>query len=84
MHSVLNNIALQVVNGKFVSEIYTKKPNQRKGRSILIEKNNKGLIIQVKYDGKVNDALNQAKAYVIHIEGCLCTIFLGCNITKNK
>ena len=55
MHSLLNIITFQVVSSKFTSERYTKKLNKSKGRS--------GLIIEIKYDGKVSDALEKAKDY---------------------
>jgi hypothetical protein len=43
MHSLLNNIVLQIVNSNFASERYTTKTDGKKGRAdIVIEK-----IIQV-------------------------------------
>ena len=44
MHSLLNNIAIQVVNAKFASERHTTKTDGSKGRAdIVLEKNSKGV-----------------------------------------
>jgi hypothetical protein len=82
MHSLLNNIVLQVVNGKFASERYTTKPDGTKGRAdIVIEKSNTGVIIEMKYAGDSKEALAQSKSYVKLIDQCTTKIFIGCNIS---
>lgn len=82
MHSLLNNIVLQVVNSKFASERYTTKPDGKKGRAdIVIEKNNIGVIIEMKYAGNSKEALQQSKGYEELIEQCLTKVFIGCDIS---
>jgi len=82
MHSLLNNIVLQVVNSKFASERYTTKPDGTKGRAdIVIEKSNTGVIIEMKYAGDSKEALKQSKDYEKLIEQCTTKIFIGCDIS---
>ena len=82
MHSLLNNIVLQVVNSKFASERYTTKPDGTKGRAdIVIEKSNTGVIIEMKYAGNSKEALEQSKSYEKLIDQCTTKIFIGCNIS---
>lgn len=86
MHSLLNNIAIQVVNAKFASERYTIKPDNTKGRAdIVLEKNNIGIAIEMKYNAKdVQDALNQAKQYKELVKDSEIQVFIGCNITDQQ
>ena len=86
MHSLLNNIAIQIVNAKFASERHTTKMNGEKGRAdIVIEKNNKGIVIEMKYNAKdVKIALEQAKEYIELVKDADTKIFMGCNITDQQ
>ena len=85
MHSLLNNIAIQIVNAKFASERYTTKPDGTKGRAdIVLEKNNCGVVIEMKYKGTANEALEQAKGYEKLVEDTNIQIFIGCNITDQQ
>jgi hypothetical protein len=85
MHSLLNNIAIQIVNAKFASERYTTKPDGTKGRAdIVLEKNGKGVVIEMKYKGTANDALEQAKGYAKLVEDTNIQVFIGCNITDQQ
>lgn len=85
MHSLLNNIAIQIVNAKFASERYTTKPDGTKGRAdIVLEKNNCGVVIEMKYKGTANEALEQAKGYAKLVEDTNIQIFIGCNITDQQ
>ncbi len=100
MHSLLNNIVLQVVNSKFASERYSTKPNGKKGRAdIVLIKNNKGIIIEIKYYNislnkskiieevakfKSYEALKQAKSYNELIKNTKTQIFIGFNITSEQ
>jgi|688.fasta_scaffold101955_2 hypothetical protein len=86
MHSLLNNIAIQIVNAKFASERHTTKMNGEKGRAdIVIEKNNKGIVIEMKYNAKdVKMALEQAKEYIELVKDADTKIFMGCNITDQQ
>jgi hypothetical protein len=86
MHSLLNNIAIQIVNAKFASERHTTKTNGEKGRAdIVIEKNNKGIVIEMKYNAKdVKIALEQAKEYIELVKDADTKIFMGCNITDQQ
>ena len=97
MHSLLNNIAIQVVNAKFASERYTTKSNGEKGRAdIALSKNDKGIVIEMKYNntkevgdkklsiGQANKALEQAKSYSELIKDSDTKISIGCNITDKQ
>jgi hypothetical protein len=86
MHSLLNNIAIQIVNAKFASERHTTKTNGEKGRAdIVIEKNNKGIVIEMKYNAKdVKIALEQSKEYIELVKDADIKIFMGCNITDQQ
>jgi len=86
MHSLLNNIAIQVVNAKFASERYTIKPDNTKGRAdIILEKNNIGIAIEMKYNAiDAQAALNQAKQYEKLVKDDKVQIFIGCNITDQQ
>jgi hypothetical protein len=85
MHSLLNYIGLQVVNSKFASERYTKKPDGSVGRAdIVISKNNVGLVIEMKYNDNVKKAFEQAKKYEHLVKNDDCKIFLGCNISQDQ
>ncbi len=85
MHSLLNNIVLQVVNSNFASERYTTKTDGKKGRAdIIIEKNNTGVVIEMKYDGNAKEALDQSKEYIKLIEKCETKVFVGCNISAEQ
>jgi hypothetical protein len=81
MHSLLNNIVLQIVNGNFVSKRYTTKTYKKKGRAdIVLAKDGTGLLIEMKYKGEANEALKQAKEYVELVKDTNTQIFIGCNI----
>ena len=86
MHSLLNNIAIQIVNAKFASERHTTKIDGSKGRAdIVLEKNNKGIVIEMKYNAKdAKKALEQAKEYSELIKDVNTQIFIGCNITDQQ
>ena len=85
MHSLLNNIALQIINSRFASERYTTKPDGRKGRAdIVIEKNTTGVVIEMKYNGDSKDALEQSKQYKQLINNCTTKVFIGCNISAEQ
>lgn len=86
MHSLLNNIAIQIVNAKFASERYTTKTDGSKGRAdIVIAKNNKGIVIEMKYNAKdAKIALEQAKDYAELVKDNDIKIFMGCNITDQQ
>lgn len=85
MHSLLNNIALQIINSKFASERYTTKPDGKKGRAdIVIEKNTTGVVIEMKYNGDSQDALMQSKQYEQLINNCTTKVFIGCNISTEQ
>jgi hypothetical protein len=86
MHSLLNNIAIQVVNSKLASERYTIKSDGDKGRAdIVLSKNHKGIIIEMKYNAKdAKTALTQAKGYGELIKDDNTKIFIGCNITDTQ
>ena len=85
MHSLLNNIVLQIVNGSFASERYTVKTDGTKGRAdIVVAKNGTGLLIEMKYKGKAEEALKQAKEYAELVKDTNTQIFIGCNITDQQ
>jgi len=86
MHSLLNNIAIQIVNAKFASERHTTKTDGSKGRAdIVLEKNNKGIVIEMKYNAKdAKKALEQAKEYGELVKDVSTKIFIGCNITDQQ
>lgn len=86
MHSLLNNIAIQIVNAKFATERHTTKIDGSKGRAdIVIEKNNKGIVIEMKYNAKdAETALEQAKDYGELIKNVNTQIYIGCNITDQQ
>jgi hypothetical protein len=85
MHSLLNNIVLQIVNGSFASERYTVKTDGTKGRAdIVVAKNGTGLLIEMKYKGKADEALEQAKEYAELVKDTNTQIFIGCNITNQQ
>lgn len=85
MHSLLNNIVLQIVNGSFASERYTVKTDGTKGRAdIVVAKNGTGLLIEMKYKGKADEALKQAKEYAELVKDTNTQIFIGCNITDQQ
>ena len=85
MHSLLNNIVLQIVNGSFASERYTVKTDGTKGRAdIVVAKNGTGLMIEMKYKGKADEALEQAKEYAELVKDTNTQIFIGCNITDQQ
>jgi hypothetical protein len=86
MHSLLNNIAIQIVNAKFATERHTTKIDGSKGRAdIVLEKNNKGIVIEMKYNAKdAKKALEQAKEYSELVKDAGTQIFMGCNITDQQ
>jgi hypothetical protein len=85
MHSLLNYICLQVVNSKFASEKYTTKTDGSKARAdIVISKNNIGIIIEMKYNGKIEKILEQVMKYEKLISKNDIRIFLGCNISNHQ
>lgn len=87
MHSLLNNIAIQIVNPTFASERCTTKPDGTRGRAdIVIIKNKCGVVIEMKYNGSANNALEQAKGYAKLVEdiNIKTKIFIGCNITDQQ
>lgn len=85
MHSLLNNIVLQIVNGSFSSERYTVKTDGTKGRAdIVVAKNGTGLLIEMKYKGKADEALEQAKEYAELVKDTKTQIFIGCNINDQQ
>ena len=85
MHSLLNNIVLQIVNGSFSSERYTVKTDGTKGRAdIVVAKNGTGLLIEMKYKGKADEALEQAKEYAELVKDTNTQIFIGCNINDQQ
>eukprot|EP00924_Labyrinthula_sp_SR-Ha-C_P014492 snap_masked-scaffold_94-processed-gene-0.4-mRNA-1 protein AED:1.00 eAED:1.00 QI:0/-1/0/0/-1/1/1/0/670 len=86
MHSLLNNIAIQVVNAKFATVRHTTKVDGNRGRAdIVLEKDNKGIIIEMKYNAKdAHDALSQAKDYDALVKNMGTKIFIGCNITDQQ
>ena len=51
---------------------------------IVLEKNNKGIVIEMKYKGTANEALEQAKGYRALIKDVKTQIFIGCNITDQQ
>ena len=86
MHSLLNNIAIQVVNARFASERRTTKTDGSKGRAdMVVEKNGKGIVIEMKYNAKDSKAaLSQAKTYNELLSKSDTKIFVGCNITDKQ
>lgn len=86
MHSLLNYIGMQVRNILFGCEIYTKKIlSDKKGRVDMVVKNKEtGIIIELKYDGKAQDALTQAKTYENLISCQQEKIFIGVDISTSK
>jgi hypothetical protein len=97
MHSLLNNVAIQVVNAQFASERYTTKPDGTKGRAdIVLSKNKKSVVIEMKYNKSLvsddnmkfkqqaDDALKQAKSYSELVKDEPMKIFIGCNITDKQ
>lgn len=97
MHSLLNNIALQVVNAKFASERHTTKIDGKVGRAdIVLEKNNKGILIEMKYHkgakkdsekiDHAKEALEQAESYsdLLKNPNIDTKIFVGCSITDQQ
>jgi hypothetical protein len=97
MHSLLNNVAIQVVNAQFASERYTTKPNDKPGRAdIVLSKNKNGVVIEMKYnkslvgDGdmkfkdQAKEALEQAISYSKLVKDDDIRIFIGCNITDKQ
>eukprot|EP00924_Labyrinthula_sp_SR-Ha-C_P006352 snap_masked-scaffold_31-processed-gene-3.11-mRNA-1 protein AED:1.00 eAED:1.00 QI:0/-1/0/0/-1/1/1/0/100 len=79
-------MAIQVVNAKFASESHTTKVDDNRGRAgIVLEKDNKGIIIEMKYNAKdAHDALSQAKDYDALVKNMGAKIFIGCNITDQQ
>lgn len=86
IHSLLNNIAIQVVNARFASERRTTKTDGSKGRAdMVIEKNGKGIVIEMKYNAKdAQVALEQAKTYKELVSKSEVQVFVGCNITDKQ
>jgi hypothetical protein len=86
MHSLLNNIAIQVVNARFASERRTTKTDGSKGRAdMVVEKNGKGIVIEMKYNAKDSKtALEQAKTYEELVSKSDIKVFVGCNITDKQ
>lgn len=86
MLSLLNNIDIQIVNTKFASERHATSMNSEKGRAdIVIEKNNKGIIIEMKYNAKyIKIILEQAKEYIKLVKDVVIKIFIGCSITDQQ
>ena len=55
-----------------------------KGRvDIVLEKNDIGLIIEMKYNGSAEEALKQAHTYKKLIEGCKTKVYVGCNVSSD-
>lgn len=95
VHSLLNNIAIQVVNAKFATERYTTKPDDSRGRAdIVLSKEDRGIVIEMKYHKddpseqgareRATDALAQAKTYIELVKDDTMKIFIGCNITNEQ
>jgi len=95
VHSLLNNIAIQVVNAKFATERYTTKPDDSRGRAdIVLSKEGRGIVIEMKYhkdDPSEQDAreittaaLDQSKTYSKLVKDEPMNIFIGCTITGNQ
>ena len=85
IHSILNIIAMQVVDSKFGTEAITDITRSKNGRAdIFIIKKNSGIIFEIKYKKNSKDALDQAKQYDSLIKNCEKKVFIGCNIDKDK
>ena len=87
VHSILNYIGLQVVNTYFGSEVYTNKlagGGSKVRTDFVIRNKTTGLIMEIKYDGSVNRALEQAKGYGDLIKDRATRIFVGLTISENK
>lgn len=65
IHSMLNYICLQIVDKSFFgTEIITPKRDGRADTVVLSSEKEKGMIIEVKYNGNASKALEQSKKYV--------------------
>jgi hypothetical protein len=86
MHSLLNYVAMQINGAKFATERYTKKTSGKSGRAdIVIQKNNVGIVIEMKRNAKdVKEALEQAEQYIELVKNVDTKIFMGCCITVEK
>ena len=87
VHSIINYTALQIKGvNKFGSEVWYKKD----GRADIIlfnDKENIGMIIELKYEGSADKALTQAQKYlpIFSTHKCIKNIkSLGINVSKNK
>ena len=61
------------------------KTDGTKGRAdIVVAKNGTGLLIEMKYKGKADEALEQAKEYAELVKDTNTQIFIGCNITNQQ
>jgi hypothetical protein len=89
-HSLVNIVALNTVGKTMGTEIYTKKVidgqyTSKKGRAdIILANENTGMIIEMKYDGDVEKALEQAQEYENLIKDKTTKLFIGLNVTKDK
>ena len=84
-HSLINMIAMQIVDSKFGTEINTAIENSQRGRAdIYIIKDNSGIIFEIKYNGNSKTALVQAKKYRPLIKNSEKRVFIGCNIANDK
>ncbi|CAF0805465.1 unnamed protein product [Brachionus calyciflorus] len=85
-HSIINIIAIQSKSKKFGTEVWHKKQSRV---DILLTNNERklGMIVEIKYNGSVIEALNQTKKYLPLFEEYknIRTIkSLGINISKEK
>ena len=85
MHSLMNSIAYEIYDSYFASEKPINKTNRRPGRpDIVIFNQDTGIIIEMKYKGEIDKALEQAKSYRNSIQHCRNKIFLACKISQDK
>ena len=86
VHTVLNYICLQTVNTRFATEIYTEKLTSiSKGRAdILLHNRKRGMIMEVKYQGDSQEALDQAKTYGNLLSDMKDQIYVGITVDVNR
>ncbi len=83
-HSILNWIALQSNASKFGTEVWYN--HEARSDIILINRENIGIVIELKFDGDVSLALKQTEKYMKIFEPHAVKFIkrVGINITKNK
>jgi len=86
VHSMLNYIAMKIVNAEFATEQYTTKPTESRGRSdVVIAKKHIAGIFELKYEAaSTNEALLQAKEYAALVGDRRIKVLVGCNVTAKK